>query len=345
MKPRDLRLLVMHVSTRCDQACAHCSIWKSNGKGQDALDREERLALIGEAKSLGARSILFTGGEPLLCDHLEALARAAHGLGLAVQLATNGLGLAGALPWLGEVVDEVYVSVEGPEAAHDSVRGASMFARLRGSVACVRALSRRPRLIGRSVVSSGNASLLDQTVAAARSVGLDGISFLAADSTSEAFGGDPSSRRHLRPHEAEVEGMLSAISRLEAAGDLGGFVIEDARKLTWMAADLLAGDRRRSAPACNAPEWSSVVEADGALRPCFFQPRVSWVGRGNSLREGRRSAAYALALTALGAGNPICAGCVCPKHVPKGAGGVAERVRAVLARSLKGRAGRSGVTA
>lgn len=344
MKPRDLRLLVMHVSTRCDQTCLHCSIWKSNGRAHDPLGREERLALLGEARSLGAQGVLFTGGEPLLCDHIEALARAAHGLGLSVQIATNGLGLERAAPWL-EAVDEVYVSVEGPETVHDSIRGVSMFARLRASIRGVRALPKRPRLIGRSVVWGRNAALLDETASAARELGLDGISFLGADVTSEAFGGDPSSRSFLRPTEAEVAAMLQAISRLDASGDLGGFVIEDARKLAWMAADFLAGADGRRAPACNAPEWSSVVEADGALRPCFFQPAVSRVGRGVSLSEGRTGPAYRGALEGLGAGNRICGGCVCPKHVAAGARGVADRVRAVLGRALAKPTRNSGVSA
>jgi MoaA/NifB/PqqE/SkfB family radical SAM enzyme len=344
MKPRELRLLIMHVSTRCDQTCAHCSIWKSNGGSRDSLGREERLALLREARSLGARGVLFTGGEPLLCDHIESLARAAAGLGLSVQIATNGLGLERAASWL-DAVDEVYVSVEGPEAVHDSIRGASMFSRLQASLRAVRALQRRPRLIGRSVISGRNAALLDQTVAAARTLGLDGISFLGADVTSEAFGGDPSARRFLRPTAAEVAAMLRAISRLEPTGDLGGFVIEDARKLAWMAADFLADADGRRAPACNAPEWSSVVEADGALRPCFFQKAVSRVGGGVPLSAGRDAAAYRAALGDLGVGNAICGGCVCPKHVPFGVSRVAQRVRAVVGRALATPSRRSGVSA
>ena len=88
MAPRDLRLLVMHVSSRCDQACAHCSIWKTKGKGE-ALGSEDRLRVLSEARSLGAQSVLFTGGEPFLCDHLEALCIAARRLGLSVQIATD----------------------------------------------------------------------------------------------------------------------------------------------------------------------------------------------------------------------------------------------------------------
>ena len=333
MKPRDLRLLVMHVSTRCDQACAHCSIWRTNGRTRESLSLEERLSLIGEAKALGARSILFTGGEPLLCGDLESLARAAHGRGLAVQIATNGLGLGGA-PWLGDVVDEIYVSVEGPEAIHDSIRGASMFSRLRASVVAVRGLKKRPRLVGRSVISIRNVAALEATVGAARDLGLDAISFLPIDAVSDAFGGESSLRRPLRPDALGVAAMREAVARLDAAGELGRFVCQDASKLSRMAADFEAPDDSRLAPPCNAPEWSSVVESDGAFRPCFFQAGVSRVGRGDSLAAARRSTAYATSLRGLGPGNPVCAACVCPKLLPEARGGVAERVRAVLGRAF-----------
>jgi hypothetical protein len=181
-------------------------------------------------------------------------------------------------------------------------------------------------------------------VAAARALGLDEVSFLAADSTSDAFGGDPRARVFLRPSEADVAAMVAAISRLEAAGDLGGFVTEDARKLTWMAADFLAPAGSGHAPACNAPEWSSVVEADGALRPCFFQPRTGAVGRGSSLSLARESDSYAAALRGLGPRNPICSACVCPKQVSSGARAIADRVRAVLTRAAGAPAPRSGVS-
>jgi Fe-coproporphyrin III synthase len=323
----------MHVSTRCDQACAHCSIWTGHSRGGRELGAPERLAIIREAHSLGARSILFTGGEPLLCDHLETLSRAASGLGLSVQIATNGLGLSRAASWIGGVVDEVYVSLEGPETVHDGVRGAGMFSRLRSALSDVRALPRRPRLIGRSTISSRNIVFLDATVRAARSLGLDALSFLPIDASSDAFGGDPSGRLVLRPNVSEVAELQRAIAGLAAIGELGSFVIEDSRKLLGFAKAFLADDPHRVAPACDAPEWSSVVEADGAVRPCFFQPPVP-APPGLSLREIRASRQYAEALKGLGPGNSVCAACVCPKSVAAPLTGFRRRVGAALQRAV-----------
>lgn len=333
MKPRDLRLLIMHVATRCDQTCAHCSIWKSNGNAVPELGVAARLAVIDEARSLGARAILFTGGEPLLCDHLETLVRAANGFGLSVQIATNGLGLSRSSSWLTEVVSEVYVSLEGPEDIHDGVRGPRMFSRLKASLADTLSRPERPRLIGRSVISARNAAVLEETVLAARSLGLDAVSFLPVDTTSGAFGGDPAARGSLHPRPSEVAELRKSIDRLGASGELGTFVMEDERTLTRIADGFGRAASSRSAPACNAPEWSSVVEANGVIRPCFFQPGVV-TGQGRSLGAVRRSVEYAGVLGRLGEGNRICADCVCPKHVATGVASLRGRVGAVLARVL-----------
>jgi|CXWL01.1.fsa_nt_gi MoaA/NifB/PqqE/SkfB family radical SAM enzyme len=344
MRPGTLRLLVMHVSRRCDQTCSHCSIWQGAARGRGELQLPERLDIIRQARSLGARSVLFTGGEPLLCDHIERLARSARDLGLTVQIAANGLGLGRASSWLAEAVDEVYVSLEGPERIHDAVRGGGMFKRLGDGLALLVSRRPRPRLIGRCVIAAGNAGSIEATVGAARGLGLDALSFLAVDMTSGAFGGEPESRRALRPSAADVAEMLEDIGRLSAAGDLESFVLEDERKLGMMARDLLLEPAVRTAPRCNAPEWSSVVEADGGIRPCFFQPAV--VASPNAgIGAVRGSSTYKSVLRRLGAGNPICASCVCPKHVPAGMEALTARIAAVLRRARPEKAHAAGSAA
>jgi MoaA/NifB/PqqE/SkfB family radical SAM enzyme len=340
MKPRRLRLLVMHVSSRCDQACAHCSIWKGNTTAPTEWGLEKRLAVLHEAQDLGARSVLFTGGEPLLCDHIETLVRGARGLGLTVQIATNGLGLKRSAPWLGSVVDELYVSLEGPHEVHDALRGRGMFERLRDSLSALTGLGVRPRLIARSVVNDRNADAIEGTVEAARELGFDAISFLPLDVSSDAFGGRPSERTELGPTAPRVKALRQAIERLQAGGWLGGFVIEDVAKLRSLAARFESIDHPAPAPACNAPEWSTVVEADGSVRPCFFQPAIGSAESG--VGASRRSAGYVDALRGLGAGNRICASCVCPKYLPSGIDLLRRRVGRALRRALPAGSLRAG---
>ncbi|MEO8361539.1 MAG: radical SAM protein [Vicinamibacteria bacterium] len=329
MKPGALRLLVMHVSTRCDQTCEHCSIWKQLSPWGKPLTANERLALLTEARALGATSVLFTGGEPLLCDHIEELSRQAHRIGLAVQIATNGLGLARHAGWIAAVVSEVYVSLDGPRAVHDLGRGASMFDRLQASLAPLVSSPTRPRIIGRSVLSSRNAAALKQTVAAAREIGLDGLSFLPVDTTSGAFGGEPDRRTSLDLSDEDLMALRAGILALDMSQELGGFVLETRSKLTSMADGFVRSPSHAVAPRCDAPEWSSVIEADGSIRPCFFQPTVLGTPA-LRLGEVRQSLEYAGALSRLGPSNPTCKRCVCPKYV--GDASLSGRVLAAVGR-------------
>ena len=308
MRISTLRLLVLHVSARCDQACAHCSLWRANGDSRTEWTLEERLTAIHEAKAAGAEALLLTGGEPLLSADAEPLARRARSLGLSVFVTTNGLGLGKARGWVLDCVDEAVVSLDGPLVAHDASRGKGMFERLRASIV---ALGRpRPVLTARSVVSALNADVVEQTVDAARELGFDRISFLPLDTRTDAFGGAPEERAQMRPTAAQTRAFDDAVTRLAARGETGRFILEDESALRALARHF--GEAGAPAVRCDAPEWSMVVEADGSVRPCFFQPVV---GRADAagIEVFRRSEGFSEALRGLGPANSTCAACVCPK--------------------------------
>jgi radical SAM protein with 4Fe4S-binding SPASM domain len=138
-----------------------------------------------------------------------------------------------------------------------------------------------------------NHDRLCETVAAAHAAELDGISFLAADVSSEAFnrpGGWDGERTALVALSAtELDALLLELGRLErehAADFASGFIAESpeklrARILGHFAALLGRGD---FAPqSCNAPWVSTVIEADGTVRPCFFHAPLGNVREAGSL--------------------------------------------------------------
>ena len=77
--------------------------------------------------------------------------------------------------------------------------------------------------------------------------------------------------------------------------------------------------------------------------------RVALVGLGYiadlHYQAVRKSGAYEAALRELGAGNAVCAACVCPKHVAPNDTGLRARVRAALARAIVASSERSGIPA
>lgn len=309
-RARRLRLLVLAVADRCDQRCRHCDIWR--GPAADALSLAERLRVVDEALAAGASEALLTGGEPLLSADLWPVAERLRAGGARLMLATNGMLLARHASATARLFHEVYVSLDGPSAAvHDAQRGVAAWDRVASGVHALRALPGRPLLVARSVLHAGTIDLFTETIAAARALGVDHVSFLPIDAASDAFGAQPSARAALVPAREQVVRFEAAVRALAPAD---GFVSERPEKLLGFARHLRAsgGDGAFVRPPCDAPWWSSVVEADGAVRPCFFQPPVGDARAG--LRALRRGPAYRAALRAVRRGNDACARCVCPKR-------------------------------
>jgi len=84
--------LDIELTERCDNNCIHCWI---NRPAADEAARKRELstaaleAILREAAGLGALSVRFTGGEPLVREDFAELYASARRLGLRVILATN----------------------------------------------------------------------------------------------------------------------------------------------------------------------------------------------------------------------------------------------------------------
>lgn len=313
--PAALRLLVLAVADRCDQRCVHCQIWAGGAGGRPGLTLQERLCVVDDALAAGVQEALLTGGEPLLSPDLWPVAQRLHAGSVRLMLATNGMLLARHAGEVGRLFSEVYVSLDGASpATHDGLRGVAGFERLRQGVDALRCAAPRVRIVARSTLHARNLHELEGIAEAARRMGFHGVSFLALDARSAAFGGDPGARRLLVPVPEQVAALEASIARMEATGLLdGGFVLESAGKLRRIALHLRAsgGHVPFERPECDAPKWSSVVEADGAVRPCFFHGPVGDAREG--LATLRSSPRYREALAAIRAPNATCEQCVCPK--------------------------------
>ncbi len=327
-RPWGLRLLVLAVSERCDQRCVHCQIWMGPRAAAPALSLEERLAVVEEALRAGAREALLTGGEPLLSPDLWPLAERLRSGRARLTLATNGMQLERHAAALAGTFDELYVSLDGASpASHDGLRGVAAFERLRAGLAALRGRAPRPRLVARPTLHARNLHEIEGLVAAARGLGFDRISFLPLDASSAAFGGTPAARAALVPGRAQVESLEQGLARLEARGELGAFVVEDRPRLGRLVAHLESGAGLRpfERPACDSPWWSLVVEADGAVRPCFFHAPAGDARDG--LLAVRGSRGYREALQALRRPNATCERCVCPSlRGPAWLGALARRL-------------------
>jgi MoaA/NifB/PqqE/SkfB family radical SAM enzyme len=146
---------------------------------------------------------------------------------------------------------------------------------------------------GRCTVQRSNFRQLRETVASAHAIGLDRISFLAADVSSDAFnrpdGWDTERVMQVALEPEDLPLLAAELDALESenAHDFAsGFIAEPAVKLRrrlYQYYSALHGQADFFPNNCNAPWVSSVIEADGTVRPCFFQPALGNINDAGSL--------------------------------------------------------------
>jgi len=317
-----LPILVVHAHSSCNCKCVMCDIWKTKtGKAFQARDLEPHLVSI---RRLGVRWVVFSGGEPLLNPELPVLCAMLREEKIRLTLLTTGLLLKRKAEEVAASFDDVIVSLDGPPAIHDAIRRVEgAFAKVEDGVGALRELREDFQITARTVVQKANHCHLRETKRAAKEMGLNAISFLAADLTSTAF-----NRPLVWPVERQDEVGLSVteLGELESEIELlieervyeeePSFVVETGDKLRRIARQFRVqlGLERAESPMCNAPWVSAVIETDGAVRPCFFHRAIGNLHEGSleAIINGKESREFRTKLDV--ATNAICQRCVCSLH-------------------------------
>lgn len=318
-----LPILAMNVHSACNCRCVMCDIWKANSEKREisSADLERHVFAI---RALRVQRVMLTGGEPLLHRNLWELCSRLQALHIRVTLVTTGLLIDKHAADIAGSIDTVVVSLDGDRDVHDAIRRVKGgFDRIARGLIALQGQYPAPRLIARSVVQRENFASLDRTIMAAKAMGFDELSFLAADVSSPAFNRpEPWSEDRVAEIAiglSSLDDLRSAIDRAaEVAGALldNGFVAGGRASLDRIHQyySALAGRGELPRVECNAPWVSAVLEPGSRLRPCFFQPHyqanVSLAGALNSEQaiEFRRDLQVD--------GNEICRRCVCSLNLP-----------------------------
>ena len=314
-----LPILLLNAHSRCNCRCVMCDIWKRDTNDQiRAQDLERHRASL---ESLGVRQVVLTGGEPLLHNDLAALCIFFREQNIQLTLLTTGLLLHKRAAEVASLFDEVIVSLDGPQDIHDAIRRVSgAYNLIHKGIAAVRHFCPSISITCRTTVQKANHRYLRDTVDSARALGLDSISFLAADLTSEAFNrpliwpGEKQSEIGL--NLIETEALEEEIERLileYQAGIDHGYIVESAVKLRKIPRRFREhlGQFSPQAPVCNAPWVSAVIEVDGSVRPCFFHRSIGNISSSTLEEVINGEAAQAFRQSLNMAANPTCQRCVC----------------------------------
>jgi Fe-coproporphyrin III synthase len=314
-----LPILILNAHSRCNCRCVMCDIWKRETNEQiRAQDLERHRSSL---KTLGVRQVVLTGGEPLLHNDLSALCNFFRDRQIHLTLLTTGLLLHKRAEEVATLFDDVIISLDGPPEIHDAIRRVSgAYNLIHKGIVAVRHHNPSLPITCRTTVQKANHRHLRRTVDAARDLGLDSISFLAADLTSEAFNRPllwPGERQgeiglnleEVRALEEEIEQL---ILQYEASINQK-YIVESAAKLRKIARRFREhlGQLTPQAPTCNAPWVSAVVEVDGTVRPCFFHRTIGNI-TSSTLEEvinGEQAQEFRQSLEM--ENNPTCQRCVC----------------------------------
>ena len=120
-----LRYLELQITDECNLKCKHCYISKSK---RNELSPEQVRSILDEFERLQGLRVLITGGEPLLHRKYDEINEMLPDFFVRKVLFTNGVLLdKDRLKTLR--VDEIQVSIDGMEHAHDSIRGSGTYRR------------------------------------------------------------------------------------------------------------------------------------------------------------------------------------------------------------------------
>jgi len=271
---------------------------------------------------MGVQRVVLTGGEPLMHSDLDAFCGFFRDLNVHLTLLTTGLLLLKRAASVASLFNDVIVSLDGPAHIHDRIRRVNgAFALIQKGIAAVRGANPRIKITCRTTVQNANHLHLRETIAAAHALGMDSISFLAADVSSAAFnreeGWPPERQREITLTAGQLTALREEIELLivEYRDDIqSGYILENPAKLRRIPErfnEYLQTEIEPRAPLCNAPWVSAVVDVDGSVRPCFFHPPIGSLNAGTleNVLQGATAQNFRNSLDV--ASNPVCRRCVC----------------------------------
>jgi Fe-coproporphyrin III synthase len=315
-----LPIVILMPHSSCNCRCIMCDIWKGNGS-KTQLEEADIEEMLHTLRKLRTSQVLLTGGEALLHPGFFKLCEILRKAGVYLTLLSTGLTLKKHAPALVNSIDELIVSLDGPGWKHDEVRNiAGAFDRLQEGIAAIRKLRPSFPVSGRTVIHKMNFRQWPEIIEAAKQIGLDRISFLPADTSSEAFNREvlwsPARQSEICPSLAEVmemEGIIEEVLIAYEQESRSHFISESPDKLRNIAQYYKAMLGLQDFPykKCNAPWVSIVVEPDGKVRPCFFHKSFGNI-HDASLEEiinGPEAIQFRRSLDM--GNNPTCLKCVC----------------------------------
>jgi MoaA/NifB/PqqE/SkfB family radical SAM enzyme len=222
----------------------------------------------------------MSGGEALLNPQFFRFCEILKSRNIKISLLSSGLTIKKSASQLVKCVDDIIVSLDGDGVLHDRIRNIpGAFNKLKEGIESVRSISPHFKVTGRSVIQRLNFRNWPDIIRAAKEISLHSISFLPADVSSSAFNRETTWVEERQQEIVLAESELGELKEIlediivQFSEDFKHhFISESPQKLQKIVSYYAAyyGFNEFPSKKCNAPWVSTVIEADGSVRPCFF---------------------------------------------------------------------------
>ncbi|MEO7524724.1 MAG: radical SAM protein [Ferruginibacter sp.] len=292
-KISSLPIVILMPHSSCNCRCSMCDIWKGNHNLKQ-LNEADVAGLIKSLNKFGTKQVVMSGGEALLHPGFFALCSMLQEAGMHITLLSTGLTIKKHTEKILTHVNEIIVSLDGNEILHDSIRNIpGAYRKMREGIAELRLYRSTFPVSARCVIHRLNFRSWLSIIETAKRSGLDSISFLPADISSHAFNrnvlwSEPRQDEIVISKE-ELPELREIIEQIiyECRDDFRSrFILESPAKIRDIYNYYAAQHGLNDFPykKCNAPWVSTVIEPDGAVRPCFFHDIIGNI-HNNSLDE------------------------------------------------------------
>ncbi|MCZ6702727.1 MAG: radical SAM protein, partial [Ignavibacteria bacterium] len=272
-------IVILMPHSRCNCRCVMCDIWKGNNNVQQ-LEESDIEKLLSSLKTFKTKLVVMSGGEALMHPNFFGLCDILRSRKIKITILSTGLLLKKYAEEIIAKTDEVIVSLDGSQEVHDKIRNITdTFNKLKEGVRELKNLNKEYRVTARCVIQKANFKDLPNIVDAAKDIGLDQISFLNADVSTDAFN-RPNLWEDVKVGEvklslqevAQLKEIIENLIKTHSKDFKSGFIAESPEKLRRFYNYYAAFHGLCDFPTvtCNAPWVSTVIEADGSVRPCFF---------------------------------------------------------------------------
>jgi MoaA/NifB/PqqE/SkfB family radical SAM enzyme len=285
-----LPIVILMPHSACNCRCVMCDIWKGNHNLKQ-LTEEDISGLMTALKNFGTQQVLMSGGEALLNPNFFRFCEILKRENIKISLLSTGLTLKKNALQIVQWVDDVIVSLDGDEALHDTIRNIpGAFNKMAEGIAAIKTIKPGFKISSRTVIHAQNFSSWPAIIDSAIEIGIDQVSFLPADVSSHAFNRevlwDAGRQEEILLQQNDLPELKMIIDGLLLNYEkdfLANYIAESPEKIKKIYQYYAAFYGLNPLPykKCNAPWVSTVIEADGTVRPCFFHEAYGNIKNGS----------------------------------------------------------------